>query len=1738
MSNPMPAKKISWQLPILLILLLSGALLFVILPVTAQAQEGAAGNVDGAWSNPRNDLGVTPVTCQDINNSPDDPTNENVMRYGQQLGAVDCGPLVFRSGFGFDGADTVTFTSGEPFLLGQFTHYNESIVTPLVPMQLVDLTIDLQSEEPALDMQMSYTMRLDETVNDGACPYGATNSTLCDDRVDFVNNSPAQTIVVDGVSYTLNILGFVPGTMDSCQYDANFVDYFITAELERNDACVFAEFIVPQPAIAIEKSPDLQQVFIADYAEFTITVTNVGNVGFNQALVADPLTPDCERTFDALKAGASESYVCTAYDIMEDFDNIAAVTAVFDGNTYMAEDSARIDVQAPDTASYYAVKYHDQNGNGQRDVGEPGLYGWTLCTQDAEGANVGFCQVTDPNGYATLAPNEAGEFLLCEEPQPGWINTDPGDGTACKPFTITEAPLYVEFYPTVNDIYGVELTEKSPDQRQWTYTAYQYFGSQNLHYWTLGLPSCISEAQIDVAATTPGWRFVDDPVAGIRGIQWQTPAGVDPMTGEQFTLALVQAYPTGAASAGVGITDPPPVAPTDAIAGPACHEIVWIGNNTELPASGQLEVRTQVLPANDSGYFNLAIDGIVYATDVRNGGATGKQAVPAGVHTVGEGGGSQTDLDDYLRGLSCTEMNSGATWTPGVTGEVNIDIGDDVVCTFTNIRRSAIRIVKQVVGSAGADWAFTGSWLGAFALPAAGGQQDFVRLAPGAYTVAETAVAGWSLAGLTCTDPDNGTAADVATRSATIDLDPGETVVCVFSNVADAGRLTVVKQVNGVGDAPWSFTSALGDFTLPASGGVKTFESVAPGVYNVLESAKEGWHVAAITCTDPDGATVVDVVAGSAAVDIDANEEIVCTFVNEPGRPAVALDKSVTNPIVYPNQVVTYTFAVANPGQVPLRNARVEDDQCTVLPVLGGDFNGGDVDQDNSLDVGEVWGFLCTAALAADTTNTATAFAEAPWGEAVWASDSVAVDVIAPQVALEKVADREVVHAGETVNYQITVRNTGDTALANVVVEDGIAACELAGPDGDNGNAALDPGEAWRYTCALVITEETVNLATVTGNDVLGNPWYAEDRVTVEVYTPAIEIIKIADRSFAYPNDAINFTVKVHNVGNTPLNTINVTDSLPQCTLSGPTGDDGDNQLAVGEVWTYTCALTVCPGEAPAVGGAGDVSGSAVTADVTRVWNLGSTEPELAPACVDPLPTLVGPSFGSCWSVSNRWFELTVVNKASIPAYIGYDIYRVTSSFRNLGRFDVGQRSVFTVTQEGTLRKYISADGRTNWQQLGGTHTLNIAGHIANGYLCPEEPVIPPLCSDVTNVAKVTARDGGGREVGDSDSAFVGLIHPGIDVTKSVDKRQIAPGEEVNFTISVKNPGDVALTDFTVEESLPECALTMASGDNGNGVFDPLETWVYTCSMRPADDVTNVVRASGRDPLGKLWSDEASASVDVVKPALALVKEADKTVVYPGESVSFKLRVRNQGNVQLSYVNVTDSMPECSLSRPTGDNGNRKLDPNEEWVYTCRVTFCAGEHVAPDGGVDEVGAACTPSPSPSVCKDVTNIGKVTAKDPRGNTLSATDRVFIDLIRPGITVDKKVDRSVVPAGSDVNFTIKVKNTGNTPLTNITVVDNQPACALSVPTGGNGNAVLDPGERWVYTCAMPITQRTTNTATATGIDMRGNRWRDSDSVQVRTSCTCVTVAGVQDTEACIAAEAEANSDFHIYLPVTRR
>lgn len=78
---------------------------------------------------------------------------------------------------------------------------------------------------------------------------------------------------------------------------------------------------------------------------------------------------------------------------------------------------------------------------------------------------------------------------------------------------------------------------------------------------------------------------------------------------------------------------------------------------------------------------------------------------------------------------------------------------------------------------------------------------------------------------------------------------------------------------------------------------------------------------------------------------------------------------------------------------------------------------------------------------------------------------------------------------GYTVYYQITVDNTGNTALSGVTVNDGMTECVLSGPTGDaNSNNLLDVDETWLYTCSVTATadsNETVEISD--GADYFGN---------------------------------------------------------------------------------------------------------------------------------------------------------------------------------------------------------------------------------------------------------------------------------------------------------------------------------------------------------------------------------------------------------------------------------------------------------------------------------------------------------------------------------------------------------------------------------------------------------------------------------------------------------------------------
>jgi len=107
-------------------------------------------------------------------------------------------------------------------------------------------------------------------------------------------------------------------------------------------------------------------------------------------------------------------------------------------------------------------------------------------------------------------------------------------------------------------------------------------------------------------------------------------------------------------------------------------------------------------------------------------------------------------------------------------------------------------------------------------------------------------------------------------------------------------------------------------------------------------------------------------------------------------------------------------------------------------------------------------------------------------------NDNYKVRLDAPAISIVKVADpTEVPADGADVTYTYTVTNPGDTALSDVTVVDDTCSPVTYDSGDENANALLDLDESWIFSCTMLISEETINVAVASG-------WDGETEVTDE----------------------------------------------------------------------------------------------------------------------------------------------------------------------------------------------------------------------------------------------------------------------------------------------------------------------------------------------------------------------------------------------------------------------------------------------------------------------------------------------------------------------------------------------------------------------------------------------------------------------------------------------------------------
>ncbi|WP_406639674.1 hypothetical protein [Amycolatopsis sp. WGS_07] len=885
--------------------------------------------------------------------------------------------------------------------------------------------------------------------------------------------------------------------------------------------------------------------------------------------------------------------------------------------------------------------------------------------------------------------------------------------------------------------------------------------------------------------------------------------------------------------------------------------------------------------------------------------------------------------------------------------------------------------------------------------------------------------------------------------------------------------------------------------------------------------------------------------------------------------PALTVSKEAVPPVVHGGDQVTWKVTVRNTGDSPLNPVDVTDD---ANPACSRSFG--------VLTPGTQQAYSCTANPGQTTTNTVTATGTDGTGRPVTAKSSATVTVIHPGLAVTAAASPAQVREGDRVTFTVTVRNSGDVPLDDVAVaDDSVPGCVRKFD-------TLAPNAVETYKCEqLAPADDVTNTVVATGKDQLG----ATQRVTadarVDVVHPALTATVVAAPDQVREGDRVTFTVTVSNTGDAEFRDVVVADDrVAECartlgslsaqgkqtfTCTTVAGAQGfTNDLAVTGTDPTGRAVTAKASAAftvqhPAVKLTATVQGGpfrendAVAVHVTvantgdvPLTGLAVTSMARAEGCTQQHDALdPGASWALDCTTTAPGADVTEALQVSAKPPVGAPVTAATEAAIDVIHplITLAQSVAPTVVRPGEPATFTLTVTNAGDAELHDTQVTDpaapecvkrlgtLAPQAKQTYTCTR-----PVTDDLTSDATATGTDPSNRPVTANASAHVDVIHPAVQVTQTVAPTQVREGDQVTFTVTVRNSGDVPLTDVSiVDEKTPDCARDFPT-------LAPGEEQRYTCTAKAGHDgYSNTTKVTAADPIGGTVTATADTAFTVVHPGLALTKAVHGGPFRPGDPVTFTLTVTNTGDAPLTAVKVADQGPCAKTLDTLAPKANKTYDctipaPADDAVSTAHatgnppvgppLTASADAHIdvihpaltvmttanpavarvgdtlavtisvtntgdVPLTGVTSNGASCPkkfdrlePGAAQSYqCTvkakpdDFTVLATLSGTDPTNRPVTASGSAKIDVIHPEIAIMKDAQPYEVRQGEKVTFSLLVRNVGDVPLTAVSVVDDRtPACAHQIPS-------LAPDAQIEYQCTINAgPEGFTNTAKVTGTD----------------------------------------------------
>ncbi len=688
--------------------------------------------------------------------------------------------------------------------------------------------------------------------------------------------------------------------------------------------------------------------------------------------------------------------------------------------------------------------------------------------------------------------------------------------------------------------------------------------------------------------------------------------------------------------------------------------------------------------------------------------------------------------------------------------------------------------------------------------------------------------------------------------------------------------------------------------------------------------------------------------------------------------------------------------------------------------------------------------------------------------------------------------------AGKSIEYGITVKNNGPSDTAGpIVVKDtvpagmtyssvsgaGWACGETGGTVTCEHQGGLTDGQSRSLDLTFDVAVDAgpasvVNNVSVDGPNTDPTPGNNVDSDPTEIVDDAnVTVTKTAGATSVHAGANVTWTIDVENEGPSTADEISVSDTLPAgltiVRIDGPGWDCDEDTL-------FCTRDPLDPGKTPPITvvtkvGSGVASGTTLTnrAVVTTstpgdVLGDNADEDDVKTTTSADL-SLVKSHTGTPVAGTSLTFDLAVKNNGPSDAQGPITI---------TDQLPAGMTYVSNNDAWSCLAGPVSVTG----QEV--VCTLVTGGPIVADDDAPALAMVVDLAADQSGNTLVNSAevDSPTTDPTPGNNADDDTVTPTDEVDLAVTKSHTGPvkvGEQLTFTIGVRNDGPSEARDVEVADALPK-GLTFVSA-TGTGwtcapdgatctLDDPLApgadaeplTVVVDVTPDAYPGVTNVATVSTSSNDTDDSNDQADD--DVVVPAkvdLSVVKKAEGKLRVGGQG-SYSLTVRNDGpTADPGVVTVTDELP-AGLTYVKATASGWECGAVKQLV-TCERAgdFAVGASETIDLTVD-VGAAAYPS--------VVNTAQVGSPsedtDPDDNTSTVTTPVAGNAL---LSITKELDEQ---EGRNATWSIVVTNEGPTETTApIVVKDKLPKQLTFVSAKGAGWSCEDSGR--TITCEYTAT-----------------------------------------------------------------